>query len=307
MGNFKFAYTAGHWRGNVNGIPAYMGMGQVREWTLNDQVARFLPEAAARYAGLELKRIDNPDGLDKRSLYDRCQEVNQWGADYYLDIHHNAGINGGTGGGVVMFSYPGNTQGKQYRNAIYEAILAAGGLRGNRASPLQEKKYDALRYSRMPAGLLECGFMDSKTDAPVIVTEEYSKAVAYGIIDGIAKVAGLSKADAQPQPQPEQTPVKSVDEIAREVVQGVWGNGTERKQKLTEAGFDYAAVQAQVNAILQGSPAPEKKPEKSVDEIAREVIRGVWGNGAQRKQKLTEAGFDYAAVQARVNELLGAK
>ena len=44
---------------------------------------------------------------------------------------------------------------------------------------------------------------------------------------------------------------------------------------------------------------------KSMDEIAREVIRGDWGNGADRRNRLTSAGYDYAAVQAKVNELLG--
>lgn len=44
--------------------------------------------------------------------------------------------------------------------------------------------------------------------------------------------------------------------------------------------------------------------KKSVDEIAREVIRGKWGNGAERKQKLAAAGYDYSAVQKRVNELM---
>lgn len=43
---------------------------------------------------------------------------------------------------------------------------------------------------------------------------------------------------------------------------------------------------------------------KSVDELAREVIRGEWGNGEERKRRLTEAGYDYKTVQARVNELL---
>ena len=43
---------------------------------------------------------------------------------------------------------------------------------------------------------------------------------------------------------------------------------------------------------------------KSVDEIAREVIKGKWGNGAERKKKLTAAGYDYNAVQKRVNELM---
>mgnify|MGYP002571616798 FL=1 len=43
---------------------------------------------------------------------------------------------------------------------------------------------------------------------------------------------------------------------------------------------------------------------KSTDELAREVIQGKWGNGDERKQKLKAAGYDYSAVQKRVNELL---
>lgn len=44
--------------------------------------------------------------------------------------------------------------------------------------------------------------------------------------------------------------------------------------------------------------------KKSVDEIAREVIQGKWGNGSDRKNRLTNAGYDYNAVQKRVNELM---
>lgn len=46
------------------------------------------------------------------------------------------------------------------------------------------------------------------------------------------------------------------------------------------------------------------KTSKSVDELAREVILGLWGNGTDRKNRLTKAGYDYDAVQKRVNELL---
>jgi hypothetical protein len=42
-----------------------------------------------------------------------------------------------------------------------------------------------------------------------------------------------------------------VDELAREVIAGKWGNGSERKRRLTQAGHDYDAVQARVNAILK--------------------------------------------------------
>ena len=50
--------------------------------------------------------------------------------------------------------------------------------------------------------------------------------------------------------------------------------------------------------------SPAKPANKSVDEIAKEVIKGLWGNGSERKSKLTAAGYDYSKVQKRVNELL---
>jgi lysozyme len=51
---------------------------------------------------------------------------------------------------------------------------------------------------------------------------------------------------------------------------------------------------------------PAASAKKSVDEIASEVIAGKWGNGSDRKNRLTAAGYDYSAVQDRVNERLGA-
>ena len=51
-------------------------------------------------------------------------------------------------------------------------------------------------------------------------------------------------------------------------------------------------------------PADTSSTKKSVDTIASEVIRGDWGNGDERKQKLTAAGYDYSAVQKKANELL---
>ena len=43
---------------------------------------------------------------------------------------------------------------------------------------------------------------------------------------------------------------KSVDEVAREVIQGKWGNGTERKKRLTDAGYDHKEVQKKVNQMI---------------------------------------------------------
>ncbi|MBR6502848.1 MAG: hypothetical protein IKT42_05340 [Clostridia bacterium] len=54
---------------------------------------------------------------------------------------------------------------------------------------------------------------------------------------------------------------------------------------------------------VQESPKKDNV-SKSIEEIAREVIAGKWGNGATRKQKLAAAGYDYKAVQSMVNKLL---
>lgn len=97
------------------------------------------------------------------------------------------------------------------------------------------------------------------------------------------------------------TTSKSVEEIAREVVAGKWGNGDLRKKKLEQAGYKYSDVQNAVNNLLNGSKGSESK--KSVEEIAREVIKGKWGNGSERKQRLEKAGYNYSEVQKIVNRL----
>ena len=92
-----------------------------------------------------------------------------------------------------------------------------------------------------------------------------------------------------------------IEELAKEVIQGKWGNGQERYDKLTAAGYNYDEVQGMVNDILHGKTGEKK----DLEAIAKEVIQGKWGNGQERKDKLTAAGYDYHEVQALVNKLLG--
>lgn len=74
-------------------------------------------------------------------------------------------------------------------------------------------------------------------------------------------------------------------------------------------GKSMDTFRAEVKRLLEsGDSEPASSSEsKSVDELAQEVIRGDWGNGAERKTRLTAAEHDYAAVQARVNEILAGK
>ena len=57
-------------------------------------------------------------------------------------------------------------------------------------------------------------------------------------------------------------------------------------------------------AVFNGSGKQVYPAKKSVDEVAREVIQGKWGNGAERKKRLTDAGYDYNEVQKKVNQLI---
>ncbi|MBO5019717.1 MAG: hypothetical protein J6D52_03525 [Clostridia bacterium] len=98
-----------------------------------------------------------------------------------------------------------------------------------------------------------------------------------------------------------ETVKKTVSVLAREVLAGKWGNGEERKRKLTDAGYNYQEVQKEVNRIASNPTVPTKKTN---EQIAREVIAGKWGNGAERKKKLTNAGYNYSLIQKTVNKLV---
>lgn len=84
---------------------------------------------------------------------------------------------------------------------------------------------------------------------------------------------------------------KSIDELAKEVIQGLWGNGQERKERL---GNRYSEVQARVNEIL----APKKEVKVDILDLVKKTIRGDFGNGTDRRNAL---GSNYAEVQRQVN------
>lgn len=93
---------------------------------------------------------------------------------------------------------------------------------------------------------------------------------------------------------------KSIDDVAREVINGLWSTGEERKTRLANAGYNYNAVQSRVNAILSGN----NTHQKSVVEVAKDVLSGRYGNGDERKRRLESAGYNYAEVQNAVNKLV---
>ena len=100
---------------------------------------------------------------------------------------------------------------------------------------------------------------------------------------------------------PQPSTKKSIEEIAKEVYLGEWGNGKERQSALENAGYNYQEVQEAVNTLINGS---ETISSKSVQDIAKEVIAGQWGNNPDRRDNLEVAGYNYQEVQNAVNMIL---
>ena len=197
---FKIALDAGHYINTAGKrCDKRFDPKQTREWTLNARVCDKIGEYLKQYEGYDLLRVDDSTGKKDVSLANRVSKANKFNADFYLSIHHNAGVNGGSGGGVVAYVYTNvDETTKAWQKELYDAIIKYTGLKGNRATPLAKSDYQVLRGTYMPAVLMECGFMDSSTDVPIILTDDYADKVAKACVEVIAKRGKLAKKATAP-------------------------------------------------------------------------------------------------------------
>ena len=192
---FKIALNAGHGL-NTAGKRCMKKLdpNQTREWVLNSRICEKIETKLKAYTGYNLIRLDDPTGKKDTPLKTRTNNANNFGADFYLSIHHNAGVKGGSGGGIVAFVYTKpSKEALEWQKALYNAIIEKTNLKGNRSIPLGKKNLHECRESNMPCVLIECGFMDSKTDVPIILTEEFAEQVAEACVEVIVKKAKLKK------------------------------------------------------------------------------------------------------------------
>ena len=167
--------------------------GETREWTLNSRIADKVQDRLEDY-NCQTMRVDDPTGETDVSLGTRVTQANQAGADVYVSIHHNAGINGGSGGGIVIYTcHNPQRQSVILQKAVYQHTVDATELKGNRASPMAEANLYVLNNTKMPAILGEFGFMDSNHDTPIILTEDFATQVADGIVAALVDVYGLEE------------------------------------------------------------------------------------------------------------------
>lgn len=243
-------------------------------------------KAALERSGVTVKLMHD------ESMQEKCAASNAFGADLHVPIHTNA-FNG-TVSGTRMFCYAEGGEGQKACQAIFARLAPV--TPGTSENIRADASLYEVRVPSAPTAYIECEFHDNPTASKWIVenTGLIGETIARGICDYFG-VTFREKEQAQP--------AKSVDEVAREVIRGEWGNGSDRRQRLEAAGYDYNAVQDRVNAILTGDapeqPTPAEPVEPSPEQPATDKLYrvqvgafAVRENAEKMLQRLKDAGFD---------------
>ena len=192
----RLGWDAGH---SIN-TPGKRTPDGEREWTLNNTVGVAFANELSKYNGVELKRFDDPTGNTDVPLTTRTNGANAWKADYYISFHHNANTSQwGTWTGVETFIYTNpSTKSTALANAIHPALVKGYGLRDR---GIKKQNLHIVRETKMPAILVEGGFMDSTIDIKVLRDSAKLKNAGVLMAQAFAKHVGLSlKVTEAPKP-----------------------------------------------------------------------------------------------------------
>lgn len=182
-------------------------------------IAKRIEKLLQAYEGVRVKLSRSDDRF--LELTERARLANQWGADYFVSIHINAG--GGTG--YEDFIYNGGVSAATVtnQNAMNAEIVKATGFvnRGKKRGNLA-----VLRHSNMPAILTESGFIDNANDAQLLKQSAFIDKIAQGHVNGLVKIFELKK-KVTATPTPPAGPFKDVpsDHWAVDAIKYVKDNG----------------------------------------------------------------------------------
>ena len=218
-------------------------------------------------------------------------------------------------------------------NAFF-GIKATASWGGKVFSSKTQECYDKVNYTTITAAFRAYDTpADSVKDYYDLITGSARYAAAVNVTDARAAITAIKKGGYATSPtyvtnvmavidsnnltqydnvvtgnaEPQPATSKSTEELAQEIINGVWGNNPERRENIT-AKYGAAAYEAAQAIVNQRAGATEPaKPSKSTEELAQEIINGVWGNNPERRENITaKYGADtYRAAQAIVNERMG--
>lgn len=163
------------------------------------------------------------------------KEANASGADVAVSFHTNAG----GGNGSESYYWTNDLKGQKLATLCEKHAKSIG--QNSRGIKSGNHLY-FIKNTNMTAVLCECAFIDNDTDNDIIDTTAEQRAFGVAYAKAILEYLGIDYNNSNN---------KSIDEIAKEVMQGKWGNNPERKNRLVAAGYDYDVIQKRVNELCK--------------------------------------------------------
>jgi N-acetylmuramoyl-L-alanine amidase len=187
--------------------------GSLREYQFNSAVALLVGALLFDYEGVEVLMV-HEDGRDV-PLQERTNKANAWGADLYVSVHANANGSGSwdSANGIETYVYTTRPPAAvALALAVQRQLIRRTGLldRG-----VKSADFHVLRETKMPAILVECGFMTNKIEAELLKADAFRKSCAAAIVAGIVETYGLK---AKPK---EESPVENTPKLSQEVAANI--------------------------------------------------------------------------------------
>lgn len=203
----------------------------IKEWSLNDKVRDKVVAILADY-DCEIINVDNNEGNTDETLANRLNRYLNAGASAFVSIHHNAYTgkwNNATGVEVYTDKKP-TAADKKLADLIYGKMVKYTLLRGR---GIKKASFAVINQNKIPAVLVEGGFMDSNIDYKVITSDAGQNAYARAVAEGLIEYLGLvKKSVSKPQSYEAKT----------DVTYQVWDNVKKLWLPNVKNDSDYAGI-----------------------------------------------------------------
>lgn len=163
----------------------------IHEWTLNDKV-RDKVVAILKAYDVKIIHTDNDEGNTDETLAYRLNKYLKAGVDAFVSMHHNAykGTWGSANGVEVYTDIKATAKDKELAQAIYTRLVKNTGLKGR---GIKAQDFYVINQNKIPAVLVEGGFMDNNEDHKVITSDVGQEAYAKAVAEGLIEFLGLKK------------------------------------------------------------------------------------------------------------------
>ncbi|MFL2132987.1 N-acetylmuramoyl-L-alanine amidase [Desemzia sp. FAM 23990] len=240
---FKIAADAGHAGFGVT--PGKRTPAGEYEWNFNDQNVDAFVQEMSNYQDASVKVVSDPTGKRDVPLNERTDIANDWGADLYISFHHNANTGAwGTWTGTETYRFNKDTanasKSLKLTQTAHKAAAQAYALRDR---GVKRANFAVLRNTKMPATLIEGGYMDSTIDIKVLRDNKKTASLGTKVAQAVAAEYGLKRKSGA------VTPITSVDAAAGTLYRVQTGafanknNAIQAASDIRKKGFDTYIVQ----------------------------------------------------------------